>query len=106
MTQNIKITKDTQIGFGYTAVESFAKYTSDDRAKEPYYTGPVESIIRKRSADFDYLRLLDSSMLILADWFVDIDGKWTPVEISDVPGFSLYDLYRGYADSIIVTVRE
>lgn len=105
MTQAIKIKKDTQVGFGYTAIESFANYASSDRAKEPLYTGTVESIIRKRSADSDYLRLLDSSMLILADWFVDVDGKWTPVETPETPGFTLYDLYRGYADSITVKVR-
>lgn len=102
MEQTVKIKKDTQVGFGWLAIDGLSNYS---RPKEPVYTGTIREVVDARMNDATYRQALNSSLFIVAEWFVNIAGEWLPIK-TDVNGRSIYDVYQGKVKSVSVIVER
>ena len=100
----VKITKDTQVGFGWIAFQSLAE--EERRPAGPDFTGTVTQVVNKRSADRAYMLALSSSAFMVVDWFISIAGKWMPIEFTDRSLDGLYKVAFGKAKSVTVKIRS
>jgi hypothetical protein len=100
----VKITKDTQVGFGWIAFQSLAE--EERRPAGPDFTGTVTQVVNNRTADRAYMLAMSSSAILIVDWFVSIAGEWKPIEFTDRSLSGLYKVAFGKAASVTVKIRE
>lgn len=99
--KQVKVTRDTQVGFGYIALQDIF---SEARPTEPAFTGTIIDVITARSASREYVEVYASSIFVVADWFVMVDGRWMPIKVES--SNQLYRLYQGRFSSVTVILKD
>lgn len=101
----VKITRRSQVGWAW------AVWTPDEPEPpaKPKYVGTPRQVMAEIDADRDLKFIISGNTFYTAQWFVKINGHWTPVSLAD----DMYDLFivdpsvkSYFCDSIDAVVKQ